>query len=101
MGLNYFDPKRIKQSTYSPPVRIIDFQLFNQPVNLKSKSPLKQSIIHTKEIILNYNQNDFSFEFTSLDYNAPELNQYAYMLEGFDDDWIFSRYKTFCYLHKS
>ena len=94
-GLNYFDPERIKQSTYSPPVRIIDFQLFNQPVNLKSKSPLKQSIIHTKEIILNYNQNDFSLQFTSLDYNAPELNQYAYMLEGFDEEWIFSGTRRF------
>ena len=62
---------------------------------MKSKSPLKQSIIHTKEINLNYNQNDFSFQFTSLDYNAPELNQYAYMLEGFDEDWIFSGTRRF------
>ena len=94
-GLNYFNPDKISQSSYSPPVRITDFQIFNQPLNLRSNSPLKQSIIYTKEIILNYNQNDFSFEFTALDYNAPELNQYAYMLEGFDDEWIFSGTRRF------
>lgn len=97
-GLNYFNPERIKQSTYSPPVRIIDFQLFNQPENLEGMSPIEQSIIHTEKIILNYNQNDFSIQFTSLDYNAPELNQYAYMLEGFDQEWIVAgtrRYVTY------
>ena len=28
-----------------------------------------------------------SFEFTSLNYRAPEKNRYRYLLEGFDDDW--------------
>lgn len=94
-GLNYFEPKSIKQSTFSPPVVITDFHLFNQPDSLKAISPLRQSIVHTKEIILSYNQNDFSFEFTAMDFNAPELNKYAYMLEGFDEDWIFSGTRRF------
>ncbi|HEY6437280.1 MAG TPA: triple tyrosine motif-containing protein, partial [Ignavibacteriaceae bacterium] len=94
-GLNYFNPERIKQSTYSPPVLITDFQIFNQPAGLNNKSPLQQSIVHTKQITLNYNQNDFSFQFTSLDYNSPDLNEYAYMLEGFDTDWIFSGKRRF------
>ncbi|MFP4302535.1 MAG: two-component regulator propeller domain-containing protein [Spirochaetaceae bacterium] len=29
-----------------------------------------------------------SFEFVGLEYEAPERNEYAYMLEGFDRDWI-------------
>ncbi len=94
-GLNYCDPERTQQSTYSPPVVITDFQIFNQPVNSLNKSTFKQSIVFTKKIFLSYNQNDFSFEFTSLDYNAPELNLYAYMLEGFDEEWIISGNRRF------
>ena len=92
-GINVFDPKRVLQSKYHPSVVITDFQLFNQPRD--ETSPLRESIIYTKHIKLSYNQNDFSFQFASLDYNAPELNQYAYFMEGFDDDWIFSGKRRF------
>ena len=92
-GINVFDPKRVLQSNYSPPVVITEFQLFNQPGD--EASTLKESIIYTKDIKLSYNQNDFSFQFASLDYNAPELNQYAYFMAGFDDDWIHSGKRRF------
>jgi ligand-binding sensor domain-containing protein/signal transduction histidine kinase len=94
-GLNYFDPKRIKQSSYSPPVVITDFQILNQPAGIKNNSALTTSIFNSKEIELSYNQNDFSFQFTSLDYNAPEMNQYAYFMEGFDEDWIYGGKRRF------
>jgi signal transduction histidine kinase len=42
-----------------------------------------------KAIELSYKENYFSFEFASLDFTDPRKNQYAYQLEGFDDDWIF------------
>ena len=29
-GLNYFDPQRIKQSSYFPPIVITEFQIFNR-----------------------------------------------------------------------
>jgi ligand-binding sensor domain-containing protein/signal transduction histidine kinase len=40
-------------------------------------------------IVLPFNLNYFSFEFAALDYTAPEKNQYAYLLEGVDSDWIY------------
>jgi putative methionine-R-sulfoxide reductase with GAF domain len=36
------------------------------------------------------NENFFSFEFVAIDFNRPERQQYAYMLEGFDNDWVYS-----------
>jgi ligand-binding sensor domain-containing protein/signal transduction histidine kinase len=93
-GLNYFDPERIKQSNYSPPVVITDFQIHNQSTDI-NKSELNTSIFNSKEIVLSYNQNDFSFEFTSLDFNAPEMNRYAYYMEGFDREWIYSAKRRF------
>ncbi len=94
-GLNYFDPDRITQLTYSPPVIITDFQILNQPAELENKSAHRTSIFNSKSFELSYNQNDFSFQFTSLDYNAPEMNQYAYFMEGFDKDWIYSGKRHF------
>jgi signal transduction histidine kinase/sugar lactone lactonase YvrE len=94
-GLNFFDPEKISHSNYSPPIVITNFQIFNQPASLGNESPLKQSIFYTEEIILNYNQNDFSFQYASLDYNAPENNQYAYKMGGFDKEWIYSGTRRF------
>ncbi len=69
-------------------------RLFNQQ-NYDSDSPIKGSIVFTKDIVLSYRQNDFSLQFTSLDYNAPKAIQYAYMLEGFEDDWIYCGSRRF------
>ena len=30
----------------------------------------------------------FRFDFASLDFSSPEKNQYSYMLEGFDKEWV-------------
>ena len=94
-GLNFFDPERIKQSTFSPPVIITDFQILNQPAGIKNKSALRTSIYNSKETELSYNQNDLAFEFAALDYNAPEIIEYAYFLEGLDREWIYSGSRRF------
>ena len=41
----------------------------------------------TKPVVLNYNQNYFSFEYVALNYTQPSLNMYAYKLEGLDTEW--------------
>ena len=94
-GLNYFYPDEIKLSSYVAPVLITDFQVFNRSVGVGENFPLKQSILHSKEIILSYTQNVFSFEFAALDYSSPHSIQYAYLMEGFDNDWINSASRRF------
>ncbi|MCL5028662.1 MAG: histidine kinase [Bacteroidetes bacterium] len=98
-GVNAFYPSSLRDNTNIPPVVITDFQIFNKPVPINTDgSPLKRAITETKEIKLSYGQNVFSFEFAALDYTAPGKNQYAYMMEGFDKDWIQSgnrRYVTY------
>ncbi|MFI5237349.1 MAG: two-component regulator propeller domain-containing protein, partial [Ignavibacteriales bacterium] len=94
-GLNIFNPKKIKQSEYKPTLVITDFQIFNQPVKIGINSILKQSILDTKEIELAYSQNVFSFQFSALDYNSPQSIHYAYMMEGFDKDWIYPEQRRF------
>lgn len=87
-GLSIFNPSEIKQSLYKPPIVITDFQIFNKSVSIDPDSPLQTNITLTDEIILPYDQNIFSFQFSALDYNSPSSNRYAYKMEGFDNDWI-------------
>ncbi len=94
-GLNVFNPDEIVQSKYFPPVVFTDFQILNQPVSISESSPLKESIQTAKEIILSHEDNVFSFQFSALDYSSPQSIQYAYKMEGFDDDWINSGNRRF------
>jgi ligand-binding sensor domain-containing protein/two-component sensor histidine kinase len=95
-GFNLFNPKELRSNNHIPPVVITNFQIFNKPVEINIEdSPLKKSITLTNEIELSYSQNVFSFEFAALDYTVPGKNHYAYMMEGFDGDWIFSDKRRF------
>jgi signal transduction histidine kinase/ligand-binding sensor domain-containing protein len=86
-GFNAFYPDSIKDNNFVPPVYITGFQVFNKPVGIGNNSPLKMSVNEVKEISLDYNQSVFTLEFAALNFTHPEQNQYAYQLEGFDNDW--------------
>lgn len=88
-GFNLFHPDSIKDNAYKPPVFITDFKLFNRTVSIGAYDVLKRNIILAREINLTYQQNMVSFEFSALNYQQPEKNQYAYRLEGFDKEWIY------------
>ena len=89
-GFNRFNPDSVNNNTVVPPVVITDFQLFNKPVALSHGSPLQQHITEAETITLRHDQSVFSFMFAALNFRHPEKNQYAYTLEGFDDDWIYA-----------
>jgi len=88
-GFNVFDPARIIDHSRIPPVMITEFRIFNQPVPIEpdGKSPLPASIRTADKIRLTYLQHTLTFGFSALDFTAPRRNQYAYRLEGLDDQW--------------
>jgi len=85
-GLNAFHPDRLTGNSYAPPVVFTDFQLFNQSVRV-GEGPLNTDLNHQPEIVLNYDQSVFSFEFAALNYEIPAKNLYQYKMEGFDKEW--------------
>ncbi len=90
-GLVAFRPEELRDNPYIPPVVVTDFSVFHKSVRPgDSTGLLKFEIDETKEIKLSYRQNVFSFAFSALSYVHPEKNQYAYMLEGFDKEWIYT-----------
>jgi ligand-binding sensor domain-containing protein len=81
-GLKSFDPSRLHPNRYIPPIVLTRFNL------LDGAQPFAAD---TGEIRLRHDQNFFSFEFSALNYTAARRNQYAYMLEGLDKNWVFCR----------
>jgi signal transduction histidine kinase/ligand-binding sensor domain-containing protein len=95
-GFNIFNPEDMKDNSFIPPVVITDFQIFNKHVPVSEKNQiLKKAISVESEIILSYRESVFSFEFVSLDYSIPGKNQYAYKMDGFDKEWVYSGNRRF------
>ncbi|WP_276372860.1 hybrid sensor histidine kinase/response regulator [Chryseolinea sp. H1M3-3] len=87
-GFNLFDPATIESNSFVPPVYITDFKLFNKSVRVGANEILKENILLSKEITLSHEQNFFSIEFAALNYRQPEQNQYKYILEGLQNEWV-------------
>lgn len=89
-GFFTFDPDKVRNNTYNPYLALVQFRLFNRTVPITPDGPLQQDIHLTERLHLKHNQNFFSIEFSALDYIDPENIFYAYKLDGFDKEWIFS-----------
>ena len=76
-GLNYFNPDSITINQYVPPVVISNIKVMDVRVNGEPD-----------ELILSYDQNFISIEFSALDFSMPKRNKYSYILEGFQKSWI-------------
>ncbi len=86
-GFSVFNPLKLQDSSISPAVVITDFSIFNVPQYYDTTGLVP--------IQLNYTQNFISFEFAALDFQAPQKNHYAYMLEGFDKNWVDSGIRNY------
>ena len=87
-GIDYFDPSNISVNTVLPSLYLTGFKLFNKDVFPNQKdSPLTSVIGETKNITLNHTQSVFTIEYIGVNYTRPELNKYAYYLEGLEESW--------------
>lgn len=86
-GFNSFVPANVKVNTFSPAVYFKDFRISNKSVKPGQGSPLKDNLMSTKNISLNYDQNDFSFEFALISFSQSKNNVYAYQLINYDKTW--------------
>lgn len=92
-GFNLFHPDSVKDNPLIPVVYITNLKIFNKDVGIGNGSPLKKHISETDELILSHEHSVFSLEYIALNYTHAEKNQYAYMMEGFDKDWIYAGHK--------
>ena len=90
-GFIWFKPEEINEIEYGSPLYITEFQLFNKPLDYifpfaaQNENNVKDE--NLKSIELKYNQSFITFKYVALNYLYPFQTNYAYILEGFDDDW--------------
>ena len=98
-GINTFFPDSIITNPNKPAVYITDLKIFNQSINHKtSDGILKEDITETKEFFLDHTHTFFSLHYVGINFTASYKNQYAYKLQGFNDDWVVvgsQRFATF------
>ena len=93
-GYNSFIPEDMEDIQGDVQFAITDIKIFNRSISTlplevqREISPLTPAF--TQKIELPYKYNNFNIEFAALTYKNPELNRYAYQLEGFDKDWVYT-----------
>ena len=80
-GFNAFYPERIVGNPFVPPIVLTALTQDGQELMPG------QAVENIQEASISWPKNFFEFEFTALNFSQPEKNQYAYMLQDFDDDW--------------
>ncbi|MFL5748495.1 MAG: two-component regulator propeller domain-containing protein [Niastella sp.] len=93
-GFNIIDPAVIQRPAYRPAILFTGFQLLDNTIEpgelVNGRMLLKQSVALVQSIDLKYKENVFSIEFTSLDFARSVRDKYAYMMEGFNTDWLYA-----------
>lgn len=89
-GIYSFHPDHIKTNPYMPKVVITNYRLYDSEfksgtVEQATKYPISQN----QTIKIPYKESIFSIDFVALNYTNPDKNQYAYKLEGYDDNWMY------------
>ncbi|MCF8379796.1 MAG: response regulator [Bacteroidales bacterium] len=99
-GLISFDPNQISINNFKPNLVLTGLRLFNKKVEIGDDSNLlSQNISSTDEVVLKYNQNIITIEFSCLNFVNPLKNNFAHKLEGLDEDWNFTSSSEATYMN--
>jgi ligand-binding sensor domain-containing protein len=88
-GFNVIYPERIEENSRIPPVVLTSLSQGGKKIKLD------KSAEYIKEVVFKWPANYFDFEFAALNYVETTKNQYAYMLEGFDQNWNYTGTRRF------
>ncbi len=87
-GITRFHPDHIVENEMPPPVYVTEVRTMNKE-GMRVTNSLNQ-----KTVELNHDDYYIALSFTALNYNRSEKNNYAYMLEGLEEQWNYSSSNT-------
>lgn len=97
-GITTFHPARLVDNPYTPRVIITQLHLFNKLVRPDDATGiLKKNISKTERITLTAKQKMFSLHFVVSNYISGVHNTFAYMLEGYDEEWYYTNMRSVSY----
>lgn len=87
-GMISFNPKKFIANKFKPPIYITSIKIDNKEIKSESKKERKSK--HSlNQITLNPDKYTVNIEFATLSFNAPEMTEYWYKLEGLNEDWVY------------
>src|SRR5579863_4682324 len=86
-GYYSFFPDDLKDNS-QPLLNFTRFILNGEEIFPVESGILQKAVWMTNEIRLAHNENNFSFEFAGIDYQAPGEMRYLFKLENYDNDWL-------------
>ncbi|MDE3182273.1 MAG: response regulator [Bacteroidota bacterium] len=93
-GFNIINPSKISKPVYHTKIVFTDLEILNKKIEpgelVNNRVLLQRSLSQLQGIDLLYKENVFSIEFASLDYANSTRDKYAYMLKGFNTDWLYA-----------
>ena len=90
-GLYNFNPSAFGNEQKKANLVFTGFQLFGKEIVPGQGNVLNRSVTETHSIQLKHNQNVVGITWAGLDFSMQDKIQYAYMLEGFDNTWHFTK----------
>ncbi len=91
-GFVQFKLNEIVDNPFLPRTTFTELQILNKNVQvgdtINGRVVLTRPLHLTSSITLTHDDRSFSVTFSALHYTNPSRNQYAYMLEGQDKDWM-------------
>lgn len=86
-GFNLFDPLTIHETNDKPKLLLTGITVNGTPLEKAPALVSKWGADQVEEIRVPYNQAFFSFDFTALEFSAPQEIDYAYFMDGWDRQW--------------
>ena len=86
-GITVFNPDDIAKNSIPPKVSIKDIKVGNKSHNTGFNAFDENNSNRPKDLVLDFNQNNISIEYTGIHYANPAKNKFAYKLENYDNDW--------------
>lgn len=96
-GMISFHPKEISDLQNKMQVYLINMTIFDNTVNTNN---ITISISFSNKIILKNSQSTFRIDFSSLSFIAPTITEYAFCMEGLNDNWTYLKNSHTAYFTK-
>ncbi len=99
-AFNFFDPTKLKKNNVPPPIAITGIRVMNKDRELRTRTVMNydmgvlsttlSEVQQDTFLTLNPDEDFFEVEFAALNFDQPERNQYAYKLDGFNKEWVYT-----------
>lgn len=97
-GFTHFNPDSIQEDSIVFRPVITEFRIFNKPITSKTiingKRILDKAILYTDTVKLSFRENVISFSFSAMNVSSVN-NTYAYIMDGFDKEWVYTKNRRF------